>query len=164
MNPQLVSEFTCKACFELLYDPLILPCSLVVCKRCLRTSQKYKCPTKDCQRIHYYSYSQTCLLSKILAKIFPQQHLALSTLKQGEHLFKQIPKTPNSSGQVLPQCTETIDYKNLLLQYFAPACELAPNLQLPFITRSKVFAEMGSFKEARYVKYIHLYIRFGCKY
>lgn len=172
-----VEAFICGACNELLFEPLPLPCGGVVCSRCFRLPKAstpaaivktdptlerpcelecqravscvgaYSCPSKDCKLTHRYrNESSHTLINHALRKLFPIQQKALGLAKKGEELFCNYRRSisPEQSSQ------ESCGILSLILnQYLNPSIEMAPFLQLPYILRSKVLAEMGHFKEAR---------------
>ncbi|KAJ3258642.1 hypothetical protein HK103_003431 [Boothiomyces macroporosus] len=82
-------------------------------------------------------------MTQLLTRLFPQQQQALELLKQGEtelNMYRNVSGECGSNNEIL---------SGLLDKYFNPAVQMAPNLQLPLILRSKVLAEMGCFKDAR---------------
>ena len=105
----------------------------------------YNCPNKDCKLIHRYrNESQHTLLNKLLRKLFPAQQQALDLVKQGEILLKEC-RTSTQEGQKISY----VSLSDLLLRYLNPSIEACPTIQLPYILRCKVLAEMGHYAEAR---------------
>lgn len=158
-----VSIFQCAACFELLYEPISLPCAEIVCKRCFRLPKPlsgacdkntkecsavqsigaYSCPSKNCSKTHRYRKEQIMSsLQKILQKLFPLQQKALCYAKSGEELLMQL-REEESKEKNLFKLDE------ILQSHFNLAINTCSSLQLPYILRSKVLAEMGQFDSAR---------------
>lgn len=228
----LVKNFLCKACNELLDDPISLSCGECVCARCLKlgkmeskkrferegsekksslnaggcsltaskgiaastsncnisatlesllrkTTKKnsiscnelsqitdgvdgsgsvdaYHCPSKECKAIHK-SRNETChtVANNIISKLFPQEQHVYSLLKEGEAQLLQlrnkkhaIEKPGSRSQDTLTRDSEGSMLSGILMTYLNPAAEMCPSLQLVYILRCKVLAQMGQFQEA----------------
>ncbi|KAI8899007.1 PUA-like domain-containing protein [Globomyces pollinis-pini] len=154
----------CKACYELVYEPITTPCGCVVCKRCFRlpksllepaTNQHhlavrcvgaYPCPNKLCNQTHLFKENSIhTLLSNSLQALFPTQYQSLSLVSLAESNLKLITDSENTHQDLdIPTALSQI-----LVKYLDPAIELSPHLQLPYIVRSKVLAQLGRFADAK---------------
>ncbi|KAJ2990899.1 hypothetical protein HDV02_004079 [Globomyces sp. JEL0801] len=154
----------CKACYELVYEPITTPCGCVVCKRCFRlpksllepaTNQHhlavrcvgaYPCPNKLCNQTHLFKENSIhTLLSNSLQALFPTQYQSLSLVSLAESNLKLITDSENTHQDLdIPTALS-----QLLVKYLDPAIELSPHLQLPYIVRSKVLAQLGRFADAK---------------
>jgi hypothetical protein len=83
-----------------------------------------------------------CSLQKVLQKLFPKQQSALCYSKSGEELLMQLREEESKDKNLLK-------LDEILQSHFNTAINTCSSLQLPYILRSKVLAEMGQFDSAR---------------
>ncbi len=88
------------------------------------------------------------LLRCILCKLFEKEQAALELVKEGEEQLMNARRKCDAIDTLCKQ-SEYDCLSSVLLKTLNPAIELAPNLQLPYLIRSKVLAEMGRYKEAK---------------
>ena len=161
----LMNEFQCSACFELLFEPISLPCSQVCCKRCFRIpfklsncntskmntqpSSNSSCTTKESdiatQLIGAYKCpSKSCLKTHRYRNetVICLLSLILNKLFPAEQKALKMCKL---GEELLRQKTPDFVIEN----YFTPAIIEAPMLQLPLILRSKAYSEVKQFDLAR---------------
>ncbi|KAJ3346760.1 hypothetical protein HDU91_006959, partial [Kappamyces sp. JEL0680] len=89
--------------------------------------------------------SLVCGTGTLFSSPTPQPNPPLSPSAASDHTGSQF----SVAGTALSPAEEYKCLSDILLNYLNPAVELAPNLQLPYIIRSKVLAEMGHYKEAK---------------
>lgn len=105
----IAAHFECKACQELLQEPITLPCGFSVCRRCYRPPMSlcnglkqdksegqelqlaleslgvYTCPARPCRKKHRFrNDSVDVLVMKLLERLFPSETKCLGLAKQGE--------------------------------------------------------------------------------
>jgi hypothetical protein len=156
-----------KACKELLFEPITLPCGYSICHRCFRLPKScleeennqsfqvnaYKCPIKICSKLHQYrKEKQNYLLHELLLQLFPIQQQALRLSKEGEERLAKY-WNPRHNGINRNESSDQIAEKHkalaqILSEYFDRAIDLDPYLQLPYVLRCKAYVELGRFDDA----------------
>lgn len=100
---------SCRACYDLLFEPITLPCGLSVCRRCYRlpSSQSdapvfYTCPISCCKKRHRARKDKPdVLLSHTLDLLFPREMEAMKLTKQADEQLKIWWNSKSISGRVL---------------------------------------------------------------
>ncbi|KAI8901332.1 PUA-like domain-containing protein [Globomyces pollinis-pini] len=140
-----------------------MPCGMSVCKRCFRLPKKlsiaqyslktYQCPAKCNRNHHYKNENINFRLHSILFKLFPIQQSALALCHQAEmklDTYWNATDCQNACGLSTPytNAEKLDDIHQIIVTYLDKAIEASPSLQLPYIIRSKAYAEVGDFTSA----------------
>ncbi|EGF81520.1 hypothetical protein BATDEDRAFT_87470 [Batrachochytrium dendrobatidis JAM81] len=121
----------------------------------------YICPVRACRRQHRFRGERgDVILTSLLERLFPKETAALRLVLQGEERLKQYwnPAQPMCQdgycdiGSKDPtSCTvrnKEHDLLDIIQSCFEPAIAQCEFLQLPYVVRAKVYAELGRFDEA----------------
>lgn len=117
----------------------------------------YTCPSKECKLIHRCrGESSHTFANNVLRKLFPVMQDALALVREGEKRLLDLRSTElqrekDSSGSSSLTDAAVVNeavLSRILLEYLNPSAEKAPALQLVYVIRCKVLAQMGLFKEA----------------
>lgn len=153
----LIASIQCGACLELLYEPLLLPCQHSICTRCYRPTANPICPKPTCQKPHLArNYGLNTLLQDCLDRLFPAECKAYALAKQGEASYQTIANSHATTIVKLPNERNSI--LGVILRCLDPAVLSAPHLQLPFVLRSQIYAELqldNAFHDAAQAGYLN---------
>ena len=123
----------------------------------------YTCPIKSCRIKHRYRNEQVnIVIASCMEKLWPVEMDVMSKLKAGEDRLKQYwnpnksickdegcLKSENNTMEKLAEKKDVADdLYDIIKSCIEPAIVNAPYLQLPFLLRAKVLAELGRFEEA----------------
>ena len=117
----------------------------------------YTCPSKECKLIHRCrGESSHTFANNILRKLFPVMQDALALVREGEKRLLDLRSTEQQREKETSGSSSVTDaavvneavLSSILLEYLNPSAEKAPALQLVYVIRCKVLAQMGLFKEA----------------
>ncbi|XP_039256193.2 LON peptidase N-terminal domain and RING finger protein 1-like [Styela clava] len=129
-----VDSFTCKHCWELIYEPLTLPCGHTYCKNCVK--KMLQC--RECKKkIMLKSYSSNILLMSTLQKLHSTEYVGRSIKEEGDILMTNE------------------QYESAVLKYM-DAMEFTPHSRSVNICRAKAFLNLenidGAYEDAKNVE------------
>jgi hypothetical protein len=114
----------------------------------------YTCPSKECKLIHKSrKESIHTFANHVLRKVFPVMQDAVALVRDGEKLLLDWRNQDGGGGDRESSDRPLSEYdtqilSNILQNYLNPSIEKSPFLQLAYVIRCKVLAQMGLFKEA----------------
>ncbi|KAI8913257.1 PUA-like domain-containing protein [Gorgonomyces haynaldii] len=149
----------CKRCFRLPKQRIPQTENPQEAKAALAAVRAYKCPVRACGKRHRHRNEKTNLmLYYCLEKLFPNEYRALSLVREGELLLKPYWSPDQSICKEDVNCEEATEeelqqqkngeLESIISNYFKPAIDIAPHLQLPYVLRAKALGELRRFDEA----------------
>ncbi|KAJ3334346.1 hypothetical protein HDU76_000039 [Blyttiomyces sp. JEL0837] len=118
----------------------------------------YVCPVKTCRKRHQYRNEKVDrALSTMIERLFPKQMVAYQIVKAVEKEMKEGKSRTFVSGEESPTTIQELDdavspmsdeFYEQALSKLSTALENAPELQLPYLVRAKVYCEIKRYDEA----------------
>uniref|UniRef100_A0A8C7PUA6 LON peptidase N-terminal domain and RING finger protein 3 n=1 Tax=Oncorhynchus mykiss TaxID=8022 RepID=A0A8C7PUA6_ONCMY len=126
--------FTCKICYEFLYEPVTLPCGHCFCKKCLDREKMPVC-CKECNDTRHTklndvdNYRVNVVLSNLLLKWYPSQLLAVNLRREGNGLYSE-------------------KIMDAALEKYNEAIQIAPRDHVLYSNRSQIHSSLRNYEDA----------------
>lgn len=123
---QKIDNFTCKRCWELIYEPSTLPCGHTFCRNCVQKMPQ----CRECKKkIKSKSNSTNILLTSVLQKLHSTEYVGRSISNEGDKMLGDR------------------QYENAVLKYM-DAMEFVPQSRSAGVNRAKAFSKLGNMEGA----------------